>query len=129
MLTFKTIAFVVLALVVGFFGSSFVFSDLGPGESATNRVIVATIFFLFCGLVIGFFNPKVWMMAGLCSWGSVMFGLGYTWGAIGEYDRGIPDKRHPPFIVFGLLVLLGPLCLSLLGGFAGKVIRERRTKP
>jgi hypothetical protein len=117
----------VLALAAGFCGITFVFSDLGPGESWASRFVVTAGFNLLCGFAIGFFFPKYWLVAPVSSWGSVLFGLLYMQGALlqAEGYQPDPDPTDPPYIVFALLVLLGPPLLSLAGGFAGRLIGRR----
>jgi hypothetical protein len=112
----KTVGFSILALAIGFFSMTLFFSDLGPGETLFSRFVIAVILYLVVGLIIGFFNTKVWMLAGLVSWGTVMLGL------IGLV-RG-EDVSSSFFMVF---LSLGP---SLLGGFLGsyaskKLIRRK----
>jgi hypothetical protein len=120
MFTLRSLAFAMIALVLGFFGLSLVFSDTGPGESDARRVVVATFFFFLCGFGLGFFNPKAWAVAGLAAWGAVLVrGLSIP-GAVVARDR--------PLMVFGLAVLFLPLVLTLAGGYAGKLLAGRRAE-
>ncbi len=74
-LTLRTLAFASLALVLGgIFGLSMVFSDIGPGESETRRIVVATLFFFLSGLGIGYLNPRAWTVSGLTAWGGRLNG-------------------------------------------------------
>lgn len=95
--------FSIAALVIGFFGLSLFFSDLGPGETFFSRFVTAVILYFVVGLIIGFFNPKVWMLAGLVSWGAVMLGL---IGLARQVDVGLS--------LLMVVLSLGP---SLFGGF------------
>ena len=63
------------ALVIGLFGLSLLFSDLGPGETWANRVIMLVALYAVSGLIIGYINPKLWMIAGLTAWGTVLLGI------------------------------------------------------
>ncbi len=65
----------VFALALGFVGLSFLFSDLGPGETWAGRFIGLTVLYLGSGLVIGYVNPKLWMIAGLTAWGALLLGI------------------------------------------------------
>ena len=56
MFTTLNVISVVLALILGVFGLSLVFSDEGPDESTFGRVILGVGFFLLVGLIIGFMN-------------------------------------------------------------------------
>ena len=90
-------------LVVGFFAMSLFFSDLGPGESLFSRFVTAVIVYFVAGLIIGFFNHKVWILAVLVSWGGVILGL---IGLVNGEDVGI-----------SLLIIVMSLGPSALGGF------------
>lgn len=127
-----SLVFSVLALLFGFFGLALVFSDLGPGESWVVRILVATLFFLISGALIGFLNPNLWMISGLTAWGGLLIGGFITWGAIRRYDRGdAASAQEPTNISAGLIMLFLPLTLSLIGGYIGgyigKRLRQRRT--
>jgi hypothetical protein len=63
------------ALALGFFGLSFLFSDLGPGETWTSRFIGLAVLYLGSGFIIGYVNPKLWMIAGLTAWGALLLGI------------------------------------------------------
>jgi hypothetical protein len=63
------------ALVIGLFGLSLLFSDLGPGETWANRVIMLVALYAVSGLIIGYINPKLWMIAGLTAWGAALLGI------------------------------------------------------
>ena len=98
-------------MAIGFFSITLFFSDLGPGETLFSRFVIAVILYLVVGLIIGFFNPKAWMLAGLVSWGAVMLGL------IGLV-RGEDVSYSFLMVVFSL----GP---SLLGGLLGSYSRKK----
>ena len=95
--------FSITALVVGFFGLSLFFSDLGPGETLFSRSVTAVILYFAVGLIIGFFNPKVWILAGLVSWGGVILGV-----------LGLARGEDAGLSLLMVVLSLGP---SLLGGF------------
>ena len=63
------------ALVIGLFGLSLLFSDLGPGETWANRVIMLVALYAVSGLIIGYINPKLWMITGLTAWGAALLGI------------------------------------------------------
>ena len=63
------------ALVIELFGLSLLFSDLGPGETWANRVIMLVALYAVSGLIIGYINPKLWMIAGLTARGTVLLGI------------------------------------------------------
>jgi hypothetical protein len=96
----KGVVFAVLALVLGFFGLSLLFSDLGPGESWTDRLAITAAFYVASGLVIGYLNPKLWMIAGLTAWGAVLLGIVGLINVLvaGQARAGSPrgeDQTHP----------------------------------
>lgn len=127
MLNLKTISFAALAVILGFIGLGMVFSDIGPGESTTSRFVVAAIFFLLCGLGIGYFNPRAWIISGLSAWGAVLFGAFLTFAAIRRYGSDVFAAQEPPYISAGLVILFVPLSLALLGGYIGKSLSNKRT--
>jgi peptidoglycan/LPS O-acetylase OafA/YrhL len=126
MFTLKNLAFAILALVLGIIGLSMVFSNLGPSESETGRVITAAIFFFLCGLGIGYFNPRAWIISGLSAWGSISFGLLMVLSAIGKYGNNAFAAQKPPYISVGLVILLLPVSLSLLGGYIGQRLKNNQ---
>jgi hypothetical protein len=71
----KGVVSAVLALALGFFGLSLLFSDLGPGETWASRLTITAVFYFVSGLVVGYVNPKLWMIAGIIAWGSVLLGI------------------------------------------------------
>lgn len=72
----KAIALGLAALILGFIGASLLFSDLGPGETMTSRMVTAVVFYLISGFAVSYLNPKLWLVGGLVSWGAVLLGLG-----------------------------------------------------
>ncbi|MBI2868480.1 MAG: hypothetical protein HYX96_01480 [Chloroflexi bacterium] len=107
---FRAAFFTFAALVVGLFGLSLLFADLGPGESFTGRIVMLVITLLLSGLVIGFFNPGAWFLAGLTAWGSVLIGA----AGIVAGDNRVES--------FGMLLL--PLGLALVSGYAGALLSK-----
>jgi hypothetical protein len=98
----RVAAGVLLALVIGFFGLSLVFSDLGPGETEIIRTAVSVSTFLVGGFVIGLIvGRRAWLLSALVSWGAVLLGLF-------SFRVGV---------VNGLTLTLPPLLLALSGGF------------
>jgi hypothetical protein len=118
---------VVLALVLGVFGLALVFSDLGPQEAWPFRVAVAAIYFLLCGLGIGYLSQNHWFIAGLSSWGGILFGGFLVIAALGRYGTSAFEAKDPPYLSSGLILLLVPIALSLLGGYIGQRLSNRRT--
>lgn len=85
----KGIIFAVIAIILGLIGFSLFFSDLGSQESEVNRIVIIVLFFFVSGLVIGYFNPRIWMLAGLTAWLCVLFGGGVLLrGATKQGDLG-----------------------------------------
>ena len=74
--TIRVVFFGLGALILGFIGVSLLFSDLGPGETMTGRLITAVTFFLVASFVVGYCNPRFWWLGGLVSWGGVLLGMG-----------------------------------------------------
>ncbi|MFH1031856.1 MAG: hypothetical protein V1767_04785 [Chloroflexota bacterium] len=71
----RIVCFAIGELLLGLFGLSLFFSDPGPGETLLSRFVIAVVLYFTVGLITGFFNPRVWLLAGLVSWGGVMLGL------------------------------------------------------
>ncbi|MBI2830597.1 MAG: hypothetical protein HYX81_05510 [Chloroflexi bacterium] len=85
------------------------FSDLGPGQSFAWQLFTATIFFLVSGLIIGFFNPNIWLLAAIVAWGGVLLAGAFV--------------KEPTASLPRLVVSLGP---TLLGGYAGGLVGKKR---
>lgn len=109
--TVKIAGFSMLALIGGFFGLSLFFSDLGPGETMLSRFITAGILFFLTGLVTGYFNPHIWMLAGLVGWGGVLLGV-----------SGLIRREEILLSLSMLLISLGP---AFLGGFLGSFFSRK----
>ncbi len=103
--------FALLALALGFVGLSLLFSDLGPGETFRSRMLVTALFFLLSGLIIGYFNARIWWLGGLVSWGGALLGIvGLLSGLSNIAER-----------LFFLLISVGPAFLgAYLGGLLGR---------
>lgn len=117
----RKIPFVVLiAVLLGFGGLLLVFSDLGPGEGAFLRVTITAAYFFLSGGIIGFAHFKGWLIAMLVAWGSVLMGGFIIFMAIARYGRESFAATDPPYISSGLIILVGSLALTLLGGVFGR---------
>lgn len=127
-LPYKIALSVIFALLSGVFGLSMVFSDLGPGEAWWGRVLVATIFFFFCGLAVGWFNPRFWIIAALSAWGGIFMGGLLVFFALSKYGKAAFDAQEPPYISVGLIMLFLPVTFSVVGGYIGKLIGQRLAK-
>ena len=114
-----------LALAAGLFGGVLVFSDLGPGEPLTLRIVIAAIFFFACGLGVGCFNSRYWIMAGLSAWSGVFLGSFIILAALGKHGNAVFRAQEPPTIEPGLIMLFLPVTLALAGGYIGKLIGQK----
>lgn len=123
---FKTAAFLFLAFLIGIVGLSLVFSDMGSGESWGVRTLIATAFFFFSGVLIGFFNPKLWMISGVTAWGGVLMGGFLTLMAFRKHGADAFNAQEPPYIFVGVMMLILPITLALMGGFLGKILTRFR---
>lgn len=121
----KNLAFATLALILGVVGLVLVFSDSGPNESWLGRVLIAALLFFLCGLGIGFFNPRRWIIAGLTAWGGVLMGGFIVCAAIRKYESDAFRAQEPPYIAAGLVLLFMPIGLALFGAYIGKLLREK----
>ncbi len=65
-----------LVFMVGFFGLSATFSDLGPGETWAIRIAIVFAVCFVGSVGVGFLLHKWWPAAVACSWG---FLLGEFW--------------------------------------------------
>lgn len=118
----KSAFVVVLALLLGFVGLVFVFSD--PAEGWLLRVIIATAFFFLSSAAIGYAHPSGWPIAVLTAWGGVLMGGFIILMSVARYGREAFDAVEPPYVTSGLLMLFGSLGLTFFGGFFGKSIRK-----
>lgn len=121
----KNLVFLVIALLLGFVGLYFIFSDLSSSEIWINRILTAAVFFFLSGLVIGGFNPKAWFLSGLTAWGGLLMGIIITLRAIGKYGSDAFGAQEPPYISAGLVFLFIPLAIALVGGNIGKLLSEK----
>jgi hypothetical protein len=106
----RLIAGVLVALVIGFFGLSLVFSDLGPGETDLARTLATVATFVggafLTGLIVG---RRLWPLSLLSAWGPILLGL-------------VSPRAF-------LLVNVGPpILLALLGGYASVLAARALTK-
>ena len=108
----------VLALLVGCLsivgGLSFVFSDLGPGETGLLRVFSGAVFFLGISGLIAFLIPRFWYLALLPSVGPVCMMALLLWVEA--------PHAHP---AFALLIGVGPVAVSVVGGLLGRMFGRR----
>lgn len=114
---------VVVAILLGFVGLMFVFSD--PAEGWLLRGIVATVFFLLSSAAIGYAHPRRWPIATLTAWGGVLMGGFIIILALARFGREAFSAFEPPYITSGLIMLFGSLGLTLFGGFIGKSLRKQ----
>lgn len=117
---------IILALILGIFGLALLFSDLSTDESGSNRIILSLLFFLLCGLGLGFFNPKMWIISGLTAWGGIFLGGFITLIALARYGSNAFAAREPPYISAGLIMIFLPVALALTGGYIGKQLSQIR---
>ncbi len=85
------------------------FSDLGPGQSFAWQLLTAAIFFLVSGLIIGYFNPGIWLLAAIVAWGGVLLAVAFL--------------KEPTASLPRLIVSLVP---TVLGGYAGGLVGKKR---
>jgi hypothetical protein len=128
MFKLKALVIAGVAFILGVVGLSLVFSGVGSGESATGRIIVSAVFFLICGLGIGYFDPRAWIISGLSAWGSTLVGAFLVFAAIRKYGTNAFAAQEPPYVSVGLVLLLVPLSLALLGGYIGRRLNVERPK-
>lgn len=115
----KKILFVFFAFILGFFGLSLLFSDLGPGETATSRLVTTALFFLISGFIIGVVNSIAWRLSGFVAWGGILLGVS---GALSLIPNGAQALS-------ALGIALGALGLALLGGYLGALVVRKRVIP
>jgi len=119
---------VILAFSLGFFGLALLFSDSSADESGSNRIVVAILFFFLCGVGIGFFNPKMWIISGLTAWGGIFLGGFITLIALPRYGINAFGAQEPPYISAGLIMFFLPVALALTGGYIGKQLSQVHRK-
>lgn len=125
----SVIVSVIAAFILGIVGLMMTFSNTGKGESAVSRIITTIVFFLFCGVGIGYFNPRrrLWMISALMAWGSTLFGLLLTFDALRKYGAHAFSAQQPPYLSVGLMIMLLPFGLAILGGYVGSRLRKPNT--
>lgn len=110
---------VALGLALGALGILYVFLDLGPTGTETGRLVTGVALFLGAGLALGALNPegRAWMLSGIAAWGLILLGGYGLWLSL----------THPPSadLTLALTFLVGPLGLSLAGGWLGARLRRR----
>ena len=97
----RAAVFGIVAVVPGMFGLGWLVTDLGHGENYAARLVMAGLLYLIWGLVTGYFNPRLWPVAGVVVWGGFFL---------------------PPVLVSSLGVALG-------GGYLGSVLRRSGVIP
>ncbi len=90
-----------------------------------ERIFVITAFFFDCGVGIGFFNPKQWLISVITAWGAVLTGGFIVFSALRKHGSFALNAQEPPFITFGLAVLFLPVVLALFGGHLGKLLKGK----
>jgi len=72
----RAVVFAIVALVVpGMFGLGWLVTDLGHGENYAARLVMAGLLYLIWGLVTGYFNPRLWLVAGVVVWAGFSYHL------------------------------------------------------
>lgn len=118
----KTVLAVLTALLAGLIGLSLFFSDLGPGETWTERLAIAGLLFFGVGLLLGLFHQRAWALSGLTAWGALFLGLV---GLLTAPSKGLATTEW--LETLGLLLL--PLGLALAGGYLGALVARRFPPP
>ena|SRR3989304_1974493 len=101
---------VILSLILGSFGFSMLFSDLGSGETLVSRLMMTAMYFLLSGLLTGYFNPSAWLIAGIIGWGGVLL-------ALQSLISGVLSEA--------LVLVLASLVPALLGGYLGRSLGQK----
>ena len=115
----RSVAAILVALLVGFGGLSLAMSDLGPGENYAQRLGVSVLYFLVVGLIVGLIDRRRWPLASLAAWGPMLM------GGFGLLSKVVGGGEFPywPFV---LVLLSLPLACALFGGWLGSRLRRRR---
>lgn len=108
----RTISAILLALVIGFVGLRLLYSDLGPGETITQRLYITEAVYFTAGLAIGLTSPNKWWLAGLAAWGGVLL-------AVASLFNPVRDTW------LTLIFLIASLLPSFVGGYTGSFIGKR----
>jgi hypothetical protein len=107
---------VMIIALVGGFGLSATFSDLGPGETWTIRITTLVAAFLFGGMGVGVLLHRWWPVAAACGWGPFLLGC---LALLANIRQG---RWNAMLLVLGGMVIIP--ALSLLGGYAGFRLRQ-----
>ena len=112
-----------IAIIFGFIGFYRSFADLNPDESMLDRVIFEIGLYLIAGLAIGFINPDGWFLSGFAAWGGFLWwGLAMIF-AVNKYGWGAWSRIETPDPL-SLAILILPLCIAMIGGYLGKILRN-----
>jgi len=104
-----------VAVLLGAVEFVFVFAD--PREGWVVRIIASAVFFLLAGAAIGYAHPRGWLLAMLISWGGVAMGGFIILIAFARYGSNAFNASEPPFVTAGIVILPGPLVVTLFGSF------------
>ncbi len=106
-------------LLAGFFGLAMVFSDLGPGETWTARILLIVGLYSGFGLLVGLAFPARWKLALLSAWGPGLMGLVAIFSNLMVNPVAAPQG----------LLFLAPLGIVGLASYGGQRLRKSLSRP
>lgn len=110
----KTLEFavaLVIAVMAGFFGFIFMFSD--PTGGVSERAFWHGIHFFIPGLLIGLLFPRAWLMSALVAWPSVVFAGGALVLRVASLIIPMPDYPDVQVVVHDGSIDVNPEVLPL----------------
>ena len=108
----KVSSLIVFSIVFGLFGLSLLFSDLAPGESLLSRLVMAALFFLVTGIIIGYLNRTTWLISGLIGWGGVLLALQSL-------------LNSAPNVLQTIILMFTSVVPAFLGGYLGSILGRK----
>ena len=116
-----TLGGVVIAFITGCVGLFGFFSDLGPSETQTERIVFLVVSYAVgCG-VVGAILPRAWHVALIAAWGPLLIALP---GLVMKLMGGGPV----PYWSFLLQALVAVPAAALAFGYGGSWLRRRLTR-
>jgi hypothetical protein len=116
-----TLGGVVIAFITGFAGLSGFFSDLGPSETQTSRIIFLVVSYAVGCAIVGAISPRTWQVALIAAWGPFAIALP---GLVIKLTGGGPV----PYWSFLLEALLAVPAAALVFGYGGAWLRRSLTR-
>lgn len=64
---------------------SLIFTELRPDETFVERAIMTGVFSFFSAALIGYLNPRLWLIGVLTSWSGIVLGFPVACSVLGAF--------------------------------------------